>query len=215
MKIRKILSVPRSFVLNIKWFGWYGVKIPILISNNTKVGTVKKESLRIINPKTLGIQIGFGGTEGVIENKYSFFKVTGIITFNGKTIISAGSSIRVDSGELVIGNNFFCNKNCFISCSKKVIIGKNVLLGWNVNVRDNDGHTIYNDGYKNIQEKDVIIKDNVWLASYVDILKGSIVSEGSVVGYRSCMSNRCFDEKNVLILGNPAKVVKKNISWRK
>ena len=52
--------------------------------------------------------------------------------------MSSGVSLILDLGALEIGDNFFCNKNCTISCNDKITIGDNVLFGWNVEVLDSD-----------------------------------------------------------------------------
>jgi acetyltransferase-like isoleucine patch superfamily enzyme len=129
-------------------------------------------------------------------------------------VISKGSSIRVSGGRLTIGNNFYMNKNCFISCSEKISIGENVLLGWNVNIRDSDGHEIIYNGESKKSIKPVIIGNHVWIASFSDILKGVFLPNDSVIGYRSCVT-KGFGESHCLIVGCPAKVVRKNIDWNK
>ena len=51
-------------------------------------------------------------------------------------------------------------------------------------------------------------------APYVTILKGSVIKDGSVVGTHSVVA-KAFDEPNVVIVGNPARIVKHNIFWKK
>ena len=92
-----------------------------------------------------------------------------------------------------------------------------MLLGWNVNVRDSDGHNIEYDMAStliqpNIKEPQCTIGNHVWLASYVDILRGVGISDESVVAYRSCVT-KSFNDEACLIAGYPAKVIRKNIKW--
>ncbi|MBW9145268.1 acyltransferase [Clostridium sp. CM027] len=161
------------------------------------------------------------GSNGVNSSskKIGYFDVQkkGRIIFNGKADFSSGVSIRVDSGDLTFGNNFFCNKTCFFSCSKNITIGNDVLLGWGVNIRDSDGHTIFNLNDSNIDEntsKPVVIGDHVWLAAKVDILKGIEIPDDCIVGYNSCVTRK-FIDKNCIISGYPAKVIKKDVNWQK
>lgn len=46
------------------------------------------------------------------------------------------------------------------------------------------------------------------------ILKNVKIGSGSVIGINSTVT-KSFEEKNVLIVGNPAKIVKNNIKWEK
>ena len=97
-----------------------------------------------MDEKKFGIvSIGFHGSEGLEKNRTSIIIKEGIIRFKGKANLSSGTSIRVDVGNLIFGNEFSCNNNCFFSCSAGITFGEDVLLGWNINVRDSDGHVIY------------------------------------------------------------------------
>lgn len=58
------------------------------------------------------------------------------------------------------------------------------------------------------------IGEHVWIASYVDVLKGVNIPDGSVIAYRSCVT-KAFNEKGSLIAGYPAKVIRDNIEWKR
>ena len=191
-----------------------GVRCPILFSNSTVIKGIRKENI-ILEQKGFNIvTIGFGGSEGIQSRKSYLIIRNGRIVFRGKTNISAGSTIRVDNGTLEFGKNFSCNNNCSISCSRGVKFGNDVLLGWNVNIRDSDGHNIYYNNELKESQKTVNISDHVWIASFVDILKGVYIGANNVIAYRSCIS-KSFDLSNCLIGGNPGKILQNNIRWEK
>lgn len=213
--IRKLLQIAliKSLFFNLKQFGLKGLKMPVLFAKKCKVrvkGTVKVE-----NGRSAAVKIGFGGSEGIIEKRYSYFSVAkgATVIFKGKAGISAGNSIRVDQGTLTLGKNFSTNKNCFIACSKGVTVGDDVTLGWDVNIRDNDGHTVI-DGETGqpSESREVKIGNHVWLCAYTDVLKGSVVPDESVVAYRSLVT-KAFDKEHSLIGGAPAKLLKENVRW--
>ena len=215
MRIANILQVSlwKSLCFNLKQFGAKGLKMPVLISRKCKLKVKGKVKLSDYRFNT--VVIGFGGSEGIIENRYSYFAVAkdAQVVFKGKAGISAGNSIRVDKGTLEIGQRFSTNKNCFIACSKGVTIGDDVTLGWNVNIRDNDGHTIIDGATGQPSESaPVSIGSHVWLCAYTDVLKGSVVPDDCVVAYRSLVT-KAFETKNAIIGGAPAKVLKENIRW--
>ena len=216
MKLKRIFAISffKSIYLNLNFFGVKGFRLPIVVSKKVKFGSLKGK-ITLKDFSTGKITIGFGGSEGICENRYSYISVSkgANIVFSGKAGISAGSGIRVDNGTLSIGNNFSTNKNCFIACSKGIDIGDDVTLGWNVNIRDNDGHKITDIYGNSISEsKNVTIGNHVWLCSYTDVLKGVVISDNSVVAYKSLVSKPFF-EKNILIAGCPAKKIKENIGW--
>lgn len=136
------------------------------------------------------------------------------LIFGGDAKIAAGSTLRIDAGILKLGDGFSCNRNCFISCTKGITFGKQCLLGWNVNVLDTDGHTLLKNGEQCPTDRMVFIGDHVWLASYVDILKGVSIPSNCVIGYRSCVT-KSVDKENSLIAGYPAHIITNNVNWIK
>ena len=114
-----------------------------------------------------------------------------------------------------MGNNFYANRNCFISCTDRLVVGNNVLLGWNVILFDSAGHTLSYDGKKKIKmTEEIVIGNHVWICAEAHLLKGSKIADGSVVAYSSLVTGY-FVEKNCLIGGIPAKTLRKGVSWEK
>ena len=221
MKINKFLSILKSIYLNFKVFNYErAIKLPILVSYNTKLVGIKKNSIIIDDSLRFGdIRIGFGGIDVVQGSKTSLLRIDsgGKIIFNGTAQFSEGISIRIGpNGILNIGNNFATNKKCSLLCDGDMRIGNDVLLGWEVNIRDSDGHVIYDNitKIKNPIQKDVTIGNHVWVASCVDILKGTEIRDNSVIAYRSCVLSK-FDKSNCIIGGYPAKILRENINWEK
>lgn len=152
--------------------------------------------------------------EGISSNKCSLIiEGKGIIHFTEKAVFSEGTSVRVDNGELFIGNNFYCNKNCFISCNSLIRIGNDVLMGWNVNIRDSDGHALIRNNKIVNNVKEIIIGNHTWLAAQTSVLKGVEISEGCVIAW-GCIVTKSVLEENSLVAGIPGKIIEKNIDWK-
>ena len=165
------------------------------------------------------IKIGTKSHDGIPENSKGFFSISrnSRITFQGESEISHGSVIRtIDDGVVILGKNFFCNKNCELVCRENIYIGDDVLLGWNVSIRDSDGgsHKIIKDGIEKVNKKGIRIDSHVWICSHSHIMKGVTVMRNSVVAYNSCVT-RTIDKENVLIGGYPAQIIQENIDWRR
>jgi acetyltransferase-like isoleucine patch superfamily enzyme len=77
-----------------------------------------------------------------------------------------------------------------------------------------DYHNIYSasTGKSINPPKPVIIEGRVWIGKDVTILKGAYIGSGSVVGINSVVTKE-FRSKGVIIAGNPAKIVKEDITW--
>ena len=213
--LAKFFSVPKSLYWNIKWYGLKGIICPILIHYKTKIIVKGKINLPPIG-KTFSSKIGFGGSDGILSfnKQYLYVARNAQLTFSGQFVIGEGAAIRIEKkGNVIMGGRFYANKNFMLSCDSSIIIGDNFVSGWNVHVRDSDGHTIAIDGREKLNTKGVVIGKHVWIAAEAHVLKGAKISDGSVVGYRSTVFG-FFDAPNCLIVGSPANVIKRNVSWK-
>lgn len=215
--INEICDFPKSAYLNIKVFGFrQGIKLPIRVRYNVKLYKISRGSINIeSNVSKYMIYLGDSGAP-FIHSKRSHLYIgeDSKIIFKGKCNIAEGFSIFVNKGQLEFGQEIYSNKNLCIQCEEEIKIGNNVLIGWDVNIRDTDGHEIIvNDTSKSIKEK-IEIRDKVWLASQTTILKGSYITKGSVVGCNSLVCGLRMDKKNSLVVGVPAKIKKENILWK-
>lgn len=92
-------------------------------------------------------------------------------------------------------------------------IGKDCLLSGDINFRTGDSHSLLNLSGKRINpSKSIEIGDHVWIGTRVLILKGVKIPSGGAIGAGS-LCNKQFEKENCVIAGNPAKVVKENITW--
>lgn len=96
----------------------------------------------------------------------------------------------------------------------EIFIGKECLFSYNIDLRNTDSHEIYENGVIINKGKKVVIKDKVWIGEGVSILKGVTINEGNIIGAGTVITKSVL-EKNVIIAGNPAKIVRRNIEWRK
>ncbi|WP_322152212.1 acyltransferase [Paratractidigestivibacter sp.] len=214
-KIGYALAVPRSLLINLCVFGFRGgVRIPVLFDNHVRVRGLSRGSIRVSDPSTFGVRIGFGGSLGISRTR-SLVSVCdgGIAVFKGQALFGEGTVIRLDGGSLEFGRGFSSNKNCGFYCCRKIAFGDDCLLGWNVTFSNSDGHAIFgSDGQMSNAPSDVRVGNHVWIAANVDVFKGAHVPDGCVVASHSLVT-RDFDETNSLIGGIPAKVIRRGISW--
>ena len=99
--------------------------------------------------------------------------------------------------------------------NSKVNIGKDCMFASNINIWCTDAHAIC-DLSGNVQNigQSIEIGDRVWIGTDVKIGKNIQISNDSVIGWNSVVTRK-FTESNVVIAGNPAQIVKRNIVWNR
>lgn len=213
--IKKLLSVPRSLFYNIIFFGLEGIRLPVLFSNSVKIKGARRNSI-ILSDKTKRVKWGFGGSYEIDHYQRGLLYIgnKGTLVFKGRAILEKGTRITIENGEMTIGDNFFCNKNCCFICNHKIAIGPDAIFGWNVYIRDSDAHTLLNQNGERINpDRPVIIGKHVWIGAFAYILKGAVIKDDCVVGFRSCVTGSTISERNSVLAGVPARMIKQNINW--
>ncbi len=123
----------------------------------------------------------------------------------------------LDNCKLKIGKDFSCELlNIHLNDEKNlsVTIGDHCMFALHVRIRPSDGHILHDINTKELLNKgeDVIIGNHVWIGLNCTFLKGAEVSDDTIIGANSLV-NKKFDEKNVVIAGSPAKIIKRDVNW--
>ena len=109
-------------------------------------------------------------------------------------------------GRVVIGDSVLMSPGSRISASDEVILGDGVMLANGAYITDSDWHTIHDRTVRAETPTPVHIGDNVWLGDNSAVLKGVTIGENSVIAARAVVTRDV--PANVVVAGNPAKVVK-------
>lgn len=209
-------AIPKTVYFNLKYFSLKeAIKFPVIISHRVYLMEVKGKVEIQGEIHTAMIKIGFGQV-GIFDNNKSrsIWEVTGKVIFKGNANVGHGSKISC-SGELILGKNFNINAESSIICCKKIKFGDNNVLSWNILIMDTDFHKIFDEnGHLINQDKDINIGSNVWIGCRCLILKGSLIRDNCVVGASTFLS-KPINQENVIIGGNPAKIINQNITWEK
>lgn len=199
MKIKEI-DLIKTLYVNI-----INKKRYILLGKNTSFKN-NRGNLDIKGRLTLGIRfLNRMKTSLTIDNG-------GTLKVRGKVDICNGSRITIFKNAILeIGDGTYINENSRIMASNSIIIGSKCAISWDVNIIDSDMHKIYIDDKEVETTKGICIKDHVWIGARATILKGVTIGENSIVGSGSIVTKDV--PANSIVAGNPAKVIKNNISW--
>ena len=96
-----------------------------------------------------------------------------------------------------------------------VTVGDECMFSSDIDIFASDTHSIL-DMSGNIVNLGKFIKigNSVWIGKNAKICKNTIIADNCVVGFSSIVT-RQFETPNCVIAGNPAKVVKENITWNR
>ncbi len=114
-----------------------------------------------------------------------------------------------DHAHITIGDYAFVNVGSSIYAAESVTIGAGTGISWGVQILDYDFHTI--DGRNPVAP--VTIGEGVAVFSRATILKGVTIGDGAVIGTGAVV--RTDIPPRTLALGNPARVIKRDVVWSK
>lgn len=212
-----IINFIRSLYFNFRYLPFnQAINMPVWITTNFRVNGLKRGQLILYQPIHKSVLLGVWGSPGLqqMHGELLFSKNSHLI-LHGFTVISQGSVLRIDCGATIeLGKDFYCNKNCFFRASKDIVFGDDCLVGWNVQINTSDGHIILHDGEKKISDQPINIGKHVWLCSNIIVTKGVSIADGCIVAQGAVVA-KTITENNAMVGGIVAKVISKNIEWRK
>ncbi|MBQ8750597.1 MAG: acyltransferase [Alphaproteobacteria bacterium] len=193
-----------------------------------KLIIVKKDGEKIEVEAVEGLNLTLTGENNVVTiyEPFKFNNVNIRLTGDAEVVIDSGSCIvhgfriiktrNIKKNKLVIGKDFHCGANCVIDMTDAgdIIIGDDAKWSWNIYVKSDDTHPIFEIDTKKCvnASTEISIGNHVWIGMNVVILKNSIIKDNSIIGACSVVASK-FEEENVIVAGNPAKIRKRNINW--
>jgi len=113
--------------------------------------------------------------------------------------------IKGDRKNIYLSENCSLNEGVILSANEKIILGKNSTLS---------SYVVLHTGFLTVAElprkhiyKQIIIGDNVWIASGTTISAGVVIGNNVVVGANSFVNSNL--ESNYFYAGTPAKKIYK------
>jgi len=144
-------------------------------------------------------------------------RIDGKLILRGPGRVIFGDNVRVGmtvtpwtyapEATIEIGSDSFVNGTSF-GCQKEIRIGPRAILG-RCTIMDTDFHSLGVDRHRPnavVRVVPVILEENVWIGAQVGVLPGTRIGRNSVVGFGAVCAG--VFPANVVIVGNPAKVVR-------
>lgn len=217
----------KLFFWQINWFKtlWFNfkafpfkkaIKLPFIISYNVKIKSIGNIELTgTIHPGM--VSIGVIKISGYDSNSNPvYFTNKGTLKIAGNVKIHPGVRFCITPTSCIeLGKRVNIGFDTKIISYKHIKIGNDSRISWECQIFDTDFHFLYNiekDKYYQ-RTRPVIIGDNVFIGNRCTISKGTVIPNGSVISCVSKVSGDFTTEgENLLITGNPAKVIKKGVN---
>lgn len=171
-----------------------------------------------------------GNTIINVENSASFDMGCTITIWNSNAEVSVGENCSFASGikirlrndsKFIVGNNttFGYNGNIAVTPGNEIRIGEDCMFSWNIELCSGDGHTIFDVEKRErtiypipgTAENTIEIQDHVWVGMRTIILNNTVIGRSSIVGAGATVKGKF--PNNCVLAGNPARIVKKNVTW--
>ncbi len=210
-------SIPKTVFFNFKYFPLkVAVKLPVHVYYRVELKNLGGEIVLNSEIRSGIIGIGFPGQiEFPDKGSNSLWDVSGRVVFEGGAFLGAGSKIEVRSGgELIIGKNLMFVGGSTIRCRKRIAFGDNCGCSWECLFMDTDFHTIIDLNTSSVinEDREIIFGNNVWIGCRSTFLKGTNVGNYNVIAANSVLSRK-VEGSNQIIGGNPARIIRENITW--
>jgi acetyltransferase-like isoleucine patch superfamily enzyme len=129
------------------------------------------------------------------------------VSVGKETVTRPNVTLRVEEGNLTIGDKCFLNSNVSVTCMKQVTIGDGCQIANNVVIVDHDHD--YKNSLSNFTKEVVIIGKNVWIGANCVILKGSKIGDNCVIAAGSVVKGEV--PTNTLFYQKRENIYKKTI----
>lgn len=214
---KEAIKIIKSYIFCFKYLPyWQAKKMPIFLDVPIKVYDLGRGRI-ILNDNIQSRQIWFGRGVAGLSEKPTCIEIQkgGRLEFNGTAHISRGCVLRVDSGAVLkMGDKVGINCNCFIRCGQSIILGDRLLMGWNNEISDDDGHDVWLNNAQQTRCKPVSIGNHVWITSHVRIGKGVEIADDCIIAKGAVVVNS-HTAPNSLIGGVPARIIHGDIKWKR
>lgn len=186
------------------------LRMPIFVYQNTQLISLRGrvEFKGAVSPKL----IKMGWDYRYRSNGKTRIRIDGVLIFEGKCTIGAGSNIAVfHNAVLSIGSDTGIWENCLIYCMKRISLGKSVCITFQTSIMDSDFHYMINNESRTIspRSKPIIIGNYVWIGNRANIKKGTVLPDYTTIASSNTLLSKDYtDIPPYSILGGiPAKVI--------
>lgn len=187
--------------------------VKILAGSNCSIGKLTLAICGKNNTILLGDHVHLNNVEIKVYGNNNQIIIESNNSINGIRI-----AIEDDNNLIKIGSYVYIGPDSLLAALEgtKIKIGKECMIAGPCEIRTSDSHSLTDiEGNRINPAKDIEIGEHVWIGAGCMLLKGCKIPENSIVAARSLVTSTKDFESYSLWGGTPARLLKKNINWRK
>ena len=140
-----------------------------------------------------------------------------LVIGGGSTIVSETFFyLQDDDSKIIVGSDFTMESGHIASTEGETIsIGNDCMFSNDIEIRNGDSHSIIKAGTEERTNwaKPVTIGNHVWLTAHVRVLKGSYISNNSIIANSCIVGGGKLETPFSIYGGNPVRILKTGIDW--
>jgi acetyltransferase-like isoleucine patch superfamily enzyme len=141
---------------------------------------------------------------------YGKVEIGNNVTLSGEIEFICSNTYH-ENAFLSIGDYCTFGHGVSLRCCKRIDIGEKCLIGSYVRIADNNGHALdpklrhVKASIPDNEIKEVVIKDNVWMGDFSQIIGGVTIGENAIVSAGSVVTSDVAP--NSIVMGIPARKI--------
>lgn len=205
----RFIKLIKSIYYSLRFEGHRIHKLPIFCSPNSQL--TKHRTGKLIIRKRL--KIGSNYSRLCTGKSTVHIRKDAELHIDGDVGLGFGVNLIVnDFAKISIGDNTYFAGDCKIYASEEIRVGSDCAIAWGLTLIDTDFHSVKIDNKERKNSAPIKIGNHVWIGANCSILKGVTIGEHSVIAAGSIITSDI--PPGSVAAGNPAKVIKSNISWK-
>jgi acetyltransferase-like isoleucine patch superfamily enzyme len=212
-----LIGLPKTVIFNLRCLPLrQALHLPVLVSHRVALFDLRGSVTIEGRVRTGMVLLGFGEVGAFdFKRERSVWQVAGTVVFQGPARLGNGFKLSVaDTGAVDFGPDFVLSAESQLVSRESITFGRGCLISWDVLVLDTDFHPLVTDGSEPAApQAPIVFGDRVWVGARSSILKGVSLADDTVVAAGSVVA-RSEPQSNVILGGNPAKVIREGVSWR-
>lgn len=192
-----------------------GNRVRIAANNHTELSSVLMRRTSIVidgtdNSLALGDMSRLTDCRIFIRGSHNSILIDDKVCLRSTTL-----HIEDDRNQITIGALTTIEGNTELAAIEgtAIDIGSDCMFSSDIDIRTGDSHSVLDaSGVRVNPSRSIRIGNHVWIGTRVIVLKGVRVSDGSIVGAGTVVT-KSFGEENIVLAGNPARVVRAGITW--